>query len=282
MKTNFKKNWDRISERGILPKDAEARMWKNIHKETQKDTRFYVRKLIAACLILFAGLATYYATIETNFPIENELVYRQTYEGSVQFVRLPDGSKVWINENTILKFPKTFDAAHRTITLEGEAYFDVKKDTKKPFIIKSKKITTSTNGASFHLNTSPEEKQKVWVSKGSIKVGDVNVSSGFKGVYLNAKGFVKEKITYREPLWKQQIIDVDGRALVEILQQLKNDYQFNVLYQQDSIKQLKLKGILVKQPLDSMLTTLSYALNLKITPTGVNNTYTITSGNSKK
>ncbi len=277
-KDNFKKVWDDIPKTGILPKDAEARMWKNIRKKTFKESNIQIRKIVAACLVLFIGLATFYAVFKNDTAVNEEFVYRKTYDGTVQFVRLSDGSKVWVNENSSLKFPKTFSGANRTVILEGEAYFDIKEDTQKPFIIHSGTIVATSNGGKFQLNTNNTEQPWVGVSSGTVKIGDIILKSGFKAVYnMVSKALTKETVTVEEPDWKQKIIDIEGYTLAEILQDLKKDYQFNVQYEQDTIKQLKLKGTLIKQPLDSMLTTLSYALKLKITPTGVNNTYTIAS-----
>lgn len=277
-KFNFKDDWDNIPDRGILPEQIKMRMWNNIRKPTLNTTNFYVKKIVAACILIFVGAATYYAVFESDAYVKQELAYLETYEGSVQFLRLPDGSRVWVNENTKLKYPKEFNTNNRTVILEGEAYFDIKKDDNKPFIIKSNQTTTITLEASFQLNTR-ESQQKVWVTKGAVKVGGIILNSGYTGVYkLDTNSMFKEKVAFNEPNWKQSIIDVEGHTLFETLELLKKDYQFNVLYKQDNIKNIRLRGTLIKQPLDSMLTTLSYALKLKITPTTeVNNIYMITS-----
>ena len=281
-KSNFEEDWNSIPKRGILPQKVQARMWSNIAKKTIYDTNFYIRKIAAACILLLAGAATYYAVFEVEGFVENQLVYKQTYAGVVEFVRLPDGSRVWINENSKLGFPKAFDENNRTVTLEGEAYFDVKEAKGKPFIIKSSQMTTTTNQSSFQLSLYNKKHPKVWVDKGRVKVKNEILKSGDIVTYkLDVDHLLKENTVFKAPKWKQSIIDVEGYTLSETIERLKKDYNFNVLYNSESIKDIKLRGTLIKQPLDSMLITLSYALKLKISPTGSNKTYNITTAKTK-
>ncbi len=274
---NFKDDWDDIPDRGILPEDIKGRIWSGVRKRTLNRSRVPIKKLMAASIVLFMGVAIYYAAFNPDAFITQEYACLETYDDSVQFLRLPDGSRVWINENTKLKYPKTFNGDRRTVTLEGEAYFEVAKNDKKPFVIQSKKITMHTEGGSFQLNTR-ESREKVWVANGTVLVDGVILKGGDTGIYEGrTKGILKQTSIFNEPIWKQRIMDVEGYTLAEILKRLKKDYQFDVAYKHDSIKSIKLRGTLIKQPLDSMLITLSYALKLDITSTKhLENSYTIT------
>lgn len=58
-------------------------------------------------------------------------------EGNVEEIVLPDGTKVWLNQSAVLKYPREFSDKERNVYLEGEAYFEVTKNKAKPFIVQS-------------------------------------------------------------------------------------------------------------------------------------------------
>lgn len=70
---------------------------------------------------------------------------------SPKYIILPDGSKVTLNTNSSLKYPQKFSRKNRTVALEGEAFFDITKDAKKPFIVKTSTIEIEVLGTSFNV-----------------------------------------------------------------------------------------------------------------------------------
>lgn len=82
---------------------------------------------------------------------------------------LPDGSKVWINSGSQLKFPETFSDSLRWVELEGEAYFEVVKNNKAPFIVKTNKLNTHVLGTQFMVSCY-EEEYEVSLIEGSVRV----------------------------------------------------------------------------------------------------------------
>lgn len=77
-----------------------------------------------------------------------------TLHGSTYYLTLPDGSKIWLNTASTLKFPSTFNKLNtRTVELRGEAYFEVAKNAKKPFIVQSGQQVLRVLGTHFNVNT---------------------------------------------------------------------------------------------------------------------------------
>lgn len=97
-----------------------------------------------------------------------------TARGSQYEVVLPDGSHVWLNAASSIRFPAAFAANERSVELTGEAFFDVRHADKIPFRIHSGNITTSVLGTAFDINAYPG-KQAMFVS---VKRGRVKVQSG--------------------------------------------------------------------------------------------------------
>jgi ferric-dicitrate binding protein FerR (iron transport regulator) len=88
------------------------------------------------------------------------VVERQVYTkpGTITQLELPDGSKVWLNDGTTLKYPEKFTGNERRLFVDGEAYFEVKTDPKHPFIVENPMMNTLVTGTSFNINAYSNDK----------------------------------------------------------------------------------------------------------------------------
>ena len=103
-----------------------------------------------------------------------------TPKGGTYELVTPDGSKIWLNAASELKFPTTFAAGKRVVELKGEAYFEIAKDKKRPFIVKTAGQETEVLGTHFNINNYEDE----LATTTTLLEGSVRVHS------LNAKGKV--------------------------------------------------------------------------------------------
>src|SRR5688572_8298430 len=88
-----------------------------------------------------------------------------------QFLRLPDGSTVLLNEGSKLEYPITFSGDTREVFLQGEGYFDIQHNPSKPFVVKTANVTTTVLGTAFNVKAFPSEKHiTVTVTRGKVKV----------------------------------------------------------------------------------------------------------------
>lgn len=101
-----------------------------------------------------------------------QLLMASTPRGGTYQIILPDGSKVWLNAASTLKFPATFSGiAQRVVNLSGEAYFEIAKDKKHPFIVESRGQKVEVLGTHFNIDTyGDEEEAKTTLIEGSVKV----------------------------------------------------------------------------------------------------------------
>ncbi|WP_294824821.1 FecR domain-containing protein [uncultured Flavobacterium sp.] len=276
---DLEKQWNDTPEHGILPHGAKTRMWRNIKRSAFKGRQRNYRWLAAACAAIIVTVSAYQISAYYSRDIAPQ-VMTATGTDDVRLLRLPDGTRVWVNENTKIEFPETFTGETRTVTLAGEAYFDVARDEAKPFIITSGNMTTTVLGTSFTVTSYPGGQPEVRVHSGKVKVADsrsaVFLEKGFAAVYdTQITGMQKRKATAQEPEWKKSLLDIDGYTLNEVVAQLKKSHEFSVNYTDEGLKALKIKGTLDSgQGLDEMLQTLAFALQITIEPAG-GGTYTI-------
>lgn len=115
-------------------------------------------------LALISGGYLFYQTKSSM--IEIHLAY-----GEKKHLFLPDSSEVWINAGSSLRYPKKFKNNQRKVILNGEAYFSIKKDTQKPFLVNTDKLTIRVLGTAFNVKAYKDEnKILTTLTKGKIEV----------------------------------------------------------------------------------------------------------------
>jgi transmembrane sensor len=109
---------------------------------------------------------------------QSQLITASTPRGGTYQVVLPDGTKVWLNAASSIKFPSDFKGANRVVELTGEAYLEVAKDKAHPFIVESKGQQVEVLGTHFNISAYPEEgNTKTTLLEGSVRVSSLSPSS---------------------------------------------------------------------------------------------------------
>lgn len=274
----LRQEWNAIPNRGILPNETNSRMWNNIRSVTIDQYKSFYNWTAAACVLFIFSITSYQVFTKMNNN-KVEVTAAKTFNDDIRLLCLSDGTRVWLNENSEIEYPVQFAKNERTVTLKGEAFFEVKRDPSRPFIITSGTIKTTVLGTSFNIkayNNTPE----VNVRTGKVQVeslkNTVLLERGYKAVYTSDNSLLqKQKTNVLEPQWKKVLIYVDGLTLEQVLSKLKTDHQFEVNYLDDDLKNLTIKGTLdTSQGLYEMLQTIAFALEIKIRSTG-NNTYLV-------
>lgn len=115
---------------------------------------YRVAAIAVVLLILSVSLTFFYHKKEIS---SSEIVCVNLSQDSVRKVILPDGTWVWLNANTRLTYPSLLTGNQRRIRLNGEAFFEVAKDTLRPFIVETDALLTQVIGTSFCINTRPAD-----------------------------------------------------------------------------------------------------------------------------
>lgn len=165
-------------------------------------------------------------------------------------VRLADGTLVYLNSATRMKYPVKFDEKERKVYLSGEAYFEVAKDPERPFFVEMEGVEVRVYGTSFNVNTHQKGNIQTVLVKGSI--GVKVLSSGMESVIRpgqmaefkqgNTKVDVKDVNVAVYTDWKDGIFRFENQRLEDILTVLSNWYDVDVFYQTASVKELHFSG----------------------------------------
>jgi transmembrane sensor len=155
--------------------------------------------------------------------------------GQYQLV-LGDGTKVWLNAASTLKYPVTFSGTKREIELSGEAYFEVAHDQHKPFRVISNGQTVEVLGTHFNVNAYPDEKAiKTTLLEGSVKVlaGEMSsqIKAGEQVQFKNGHLAVAQADIEEAIAWKKGFFYFKDDDIQTVMRQLSRWYDVAVKYE---------------------------------------------------
>ncbi|MDP9075975.1 MAG: FecR domain-containing protein [Bacteroidota bacterium] len=168
---------------------------------------------------------------------ENMYNTMTTKAGGQYQVLLADGTKVWLNSASSLKYPTTFKGSQRTVELTGEAYFEVAKNAAMPFIVKVNNMQVKVLGTHFNIMAYNDEAAvKTTLLEGSVKLSIGQASNvlkpGQQGM-VNKNGQIKvvDVDTDLAIAWKNGYFEFDRSNIQEIMAQLSRWYDTKVTYE---------------------------------------------------
>lgn len=197
-----------------------------------------------------------------------------TPRGGTYRIMLADGTTVWLNAGSTLRYPVQFDPKERIVELEGEAYFEVQKTKGKriPFVVKSKGQDISVLGTEFNVSAYADEQTvRTVLVNGSVKVlahdakGEVLLQPGEESV-LSSEGIHKRQANIASvTAWKAGKFRFDDTELHDIMNQLSRWYDLEVQYRGE-IKDKYFYGVMNRdQPLSDVLDVLhAGGVNFKV------------------
>lgn len=202
----------------------------------------------------------------------------QTFPDSEYWLTLEDGTIVHLNYNTTLKYPVHFNSLNRTVYLEGEAYFQVAHEKKRPFRVVTTNGVVTQYGTSFNVNTHTLARTEVVLVKGSISV---TTNTGKEQMLKPG-----ELAILRENLLQAEIREVDvnmytswntGRfvfehtSLEKLMKTVSSWYGVNVIFQSDDIRKMYFTGDIDRyESITPVLKAIQNTTGLEIEMTGNN------------
>lgn len=205
--------------------------------------------------------------------------------GGIYAVSLSDGTKVWLNSKSSLKYPVEFSGNTRNVTLEGEAYFEVSKNPHSPFTVKTKSGNVTVLGTHFNISAYEEDRNfETTLAEGKVKVSEINkekesvtLQPGQQARVRNEALRVAEVDPSVYSAWKDGKFYFENENLKNILTKMARWYNFNIKFEQKSLEQIKFTGIVLKdEPIDRFLDIISKTSNVKYKITKVNQAYEVT------
>jgi len=213
----------------------------------------------------------------TDYKTKGELTYNTIIipKGGVYKLTLMDGTQVWLNSNSKLRYPSKFGVNIRNVELEGEGYFQVAKSLSHPFVVDVNGSKVKVLGTSFNINAYADVCNFVTtLVEGKVEVSDETLS--IKQQLLpneqiqlnNSKGTFEKKIVNTQvyTAWKNGKFVFDNESLGSIMTRLSRWYDVDVEFADESLKSLRFTGDLDRyQDLDEILELIELTQKVKFT-----------------
>jgi ferric-dicitrate binding protein FerR (iron transport regulator) len=233
-------------------------------------------KVAASLLILISLTFTAYWIIGKTGHIQVTAENEKLLEPVV----LPDGSQVYLNAGTTIRYPKTFSGDTRKVELVGEAFFKVTRNPNQPFIIQTPQAQVKVLGTSFDVKACKKsDRVSVVVETGTVELSSrdgseiIQLTRGNTGVYyLNSKKLEMAKTSDVNAFaWKTNEIVFKNSSLEYVSKTLENVFSKTIILNNTKLKSCPLNANFKNRDLESILEVIKgtyYNLNIKKTDRG--------------
>ncbi len=265
----------------------------------QEDRRYFIREIVKYAALILAivtlGILGFrflsYKSLNSSAQVWNEV---EAPFGSRTVVNLADGSKVWLNAGSKLKYAANFSQNNREVILTGEAYFDISKYKEMQFIVKTSHLNVKVLGTEFNVKAYPEENTiQTTLVKGSITIEGAASENKIKTeIYLKPN----QSITYIKDMnlfekapdkddtmdkvaigdnqnlvflpkidpvvftsWKDNKWFIKGETLSSLAIKLERRYNVKIEFTSESLKLYKFSGTLRDETLEQVLNLMQFS-----------------------
>jgi len=296
----FQKQWNAGYKADAGPKPDYRKVFEKIRTKTHPEdsdksisTKFFIKEIdhlreknrllsrnyriwlgIAASLLFIFCIASFIFLSRTSL-MEKTITESIAPNGQKSQLVLSDGTKVYLNSGTILRYDNRFGKQNREIELAGEAYFEVARNEKNPFIIVTSDVEVRVLGTKFNVMAYPDESSiETTVTEGAVYVKErmgeesLIITANQKASYVKAKktlvSSVVNPVTYTS--WKENILYFDNENFEFVISKLERWYDVSILLEgKDSIDDrftLTVKNESLKEVLDliSLTTPMRYKI----------------------
>jgi ferric-dicitrate binding protein FerR (iron transport regulator) len=231
--------WARVSSRlGFSDKEPAS------GKATERMMRSRYL-MLAASILLLLGIASALLLTANKGLLTGKRTISTAGDESNVMVKLPDQSTVWLNRNTRLTWKIKPEGDKRTVTLTGEAFFDIVPDPSRPFIVDAGKAKVKVLGTSFNVITSNEDSAvEVFVKTGRVimagnsEKNNLILDPGYIGTMNEAASDKKVNENRNYMSWNTGQLTYDGQKLGIVFQDLRKMYGIEIIADDSSIMEL--------------------------------------------
>ena len=274
----MKNVWD-LSHPGLNPTEiyaekALASVEKRInHRHSRSVILGMVRYAAAVLFLPLLALSFWLGSMNslhmTGVPVYSEIT---AAFGTRSVLTLPDGSTVWLNSGSSLKYPRVFTSGTREVYLSGEGFFEVKANEKKPFIVHTRNLNVKATGTRFNVNASTlYAHTHVTLVSGKVTIckpvqggkplelaqmlpdqhlafdtlsGDINISNGE---------------TYKYTAWKEGKLIFRNEPLEDVLKKIGYFYNVDMEIRDNSLKEYRYRATFEEESIEEIMNLLKHS-----------------------
>lgn len=230
------------------------------HRKNQFGKRKTVTPFVYYALrisaVLFFLVASTFIVNSILVSTRNKVVYQEISvpKGSRSSFNLPDGTKVWLSNNSTIKYPSKFIGRTRELEIEGEAYFEVTHKKRKPFIVNIGNNRIKVLGTHFSVTAYPDDnKVRADLVEGKIQFDISNGKGGFHSYMVKpSHSLVLDKTSGKlfeskvpdgfYDYWRKGIYEFRNETLEDLALKIDRIYNTQIIFEEEALKQKRFSG----------------------------------------
>lgn len=255
--------------------DAE---WLRLKKNITPENTGKIRQLQVKPKYSIGNFTRYAAAIIiiliSSIGIYNYFIKPQTTsllsQNSIKTNQLPDGSIVTLNQNSALRYPEMKDSKDRKVELDGEAFFDVTRDTNRRFIVSIDNVTVEVLGTEFYIDARKDQDQiTVIVRSGSVSVKSdsekIILGPDESGTYDKDSGILlkSENKDLNYLSWNTGILIFEKTDLERVVHDLNRKFKSNIRIDNPQLQSCQITATFENKSLESIIKIIEKTLKIK-------------------
>lgn len=198
---------------------------------------FFKYAAVFALAYIMGGLSFYFLRSHQQNGLSNLYNSIEVPYGERSQLTLYDGTKVWLNSGTKFRYPVAFSSTTRDVFMEGEAYFDVAKDAKHPFIVQAGKLKVEVFGTHFDVCAYPDDKDfTTTLEEGSINAyniesgANMKLAPGEQAVLNRETNKIKQLIVNTDLFtsWKENLLKFEDAPFEDVIKKMERWYDVKI------------------------------------------------------
>jgi transmembrane sensor len=257
-------NWDKLTVR-LQQQIKEQEIEIDYERIMARPSRSWVTWVAAACLLGIILLSWW--LIDAPKRPQPVIVTTKMKKAGHQVINLPDGTVVTLNYDSKLDYPPAFNGNAREVYLNGEAFFDIKQDAKKPFLVHTSHFVTTVLGTSFNIKAyGTEPNTAVTVASGRVQVQREDNKQSM-GILMAGDQLVIAKSDYKKVLikadlakvadWKTDDLVFDNIRFDEAAVLLSNHFGVEIRFRNERVRNCRFTGDFNNHTLEESLDIIS-------------------------
>lgn len=256
----------------VLSRSDKDRIYQGVQQQVGEERKrrwnvpfFFIAASISLLLMGFAGWYIWNTAMAA--PAVHQIASGERH----QIITMPDGTKVWLNAHSSLKYADNYGREDRSVTLQGEAFFQVKPDKERPFMVTAGPIQTRVLGTSFNFRAEKgQDDISVTLLEGKVAINKIDTLTGtstqelatlspdHQVVYSRAadNAIIRPVAAADYIGWKDDILILKNISMKEAVSRIEKWYGVRIIIRDAAINQCIIHASFTKEPLTTVLHTL--------------------------
>ncbi|UII28381.1 DUF4974 domain-containing protein [Fulvivirga maritima] len=239
-----------------------------IQKKERRSGSVWLQTAAAIALLLISSLIIW--QVSTSGSLQISTIVKANPYGQKSTFQLPDGTIVKLNAGSTLEYPEEFDNNIRLVKLTGEAFFNVQRDERHPFIVVTGEVSTKVLGTSFNINAFTDEPEiTVTVATGKVEVSEntgaqVTLLPHEEAVYKRSEKLLTEQSADMEAAlaWRDNNLLFHNASISKVINQLMYWYGVKIELKDNSLGHCHITGSFKDETLTHVLQALELSTNI--------------------